>query len=178
MDSDILTGLILGDGSLSKVKNGKSRLQVGSNKSEYLKWLSGEVGGTVSYSHTSKSGKEVEQLKTKSTAKLASWRRKWYPNGEKIIPGDINFNDTIIRFWFVGDGSLVKPRQGDTPYITIYNSSLDSEILYNKLTIAGYEPSSYDENRVTFDIETAAKFWENNNPVPGYRYKWPDEYKS
>lgn len=44
-------------------------------------------------------------FKTLRDNSLADFRKKWYPQGIKIIPKDLKLSPNTIKYWFYGDGS-------------------------------------------------------------------------
>lgn len=46
-------------------------------------------------------------FRTKAVEIFNSYKEKWYPKGEKIIPGDLKLTPLICAIWFCDDGSVV-----------------------------------------------------------------------
>lgn len=45
---------------------------------------------------------------SKSYTTFIKFRRRWYPNGEKHVPQDIEFTPQMLANWYMGDGSYSK----------------------------------------------------------------------
>jgi hypothetical protein len=50
-------------------------------------------------------------IRTPMYRNLFSERNRWYPNGVKIIPKDVDISPISIAQWYMGDGSLVKNKE-------------------------------------------------------------------
>lgn len=192
---EILIGLLMGDATISKTVDGKrNNLEVEMANEQFLEWLSKQLGCLVSQFGQSRT---VEQLAAKNrrhghtvneeniseeyivstvttdfTTKL---RDKWYPNGEKRFPDDLNLTPEITRMWYVCDGSLVK-----NEYAVIYAN--------NEINRQDYMESLFDDTPfnpsfnytggggLQFKKKETPEFLEwIGDPVPGYEYKWDIE---
>ncbi len=51
-------------------------------------------------------GKEFRQLSLQSSSyvEIGNERKRWYPDGKKIVPRDIQFTPVFLAHWFMGDG--------------------------------------------------------------------------
>lgn len=47
-------------------------------------------------------------FRTQVSPLFTSFRNRWYPNGVKIIPKDINLTPIVCAIWFCDDGSVVR----------------------------------------------------------------------
>jgi hypothetical protein len=173
MINRIIDGCILGDGSISKPRNGKARLQVGNKRKEFLKWLQEYLpDSTISYSHTSDSGNDVYQLKTMSEEQWGAERRRWYPEGEKRVPDDLAITSDTVAVWYACDGTKVEDDRYIRPAAKIYNYNLNLRKLGDKFP-EQYRPSSFTEGReLRFNRERSQRLWDWIDPIPGYEYKW------
>ncbi|MHA2331127.1 MAG: hypothetical protein ACXAEU_03800 [Candidatus Hodarchaeales archaeon] len=45
-------------------------------------------------------------LRTQSTTQLHEYREKWYPDGKKIVPEDLELTPAVCQYWYLEDGSL------------------------------------------------------------------------
>jgi hypothetical protein len=50
----------------------------------------------------------TSELSSPSTYEIGEQRKRWYPNGIKIVPKDLKLNAAVIAFWMQGDGDAGK----------------------------------------------------------------------
>lgn len=128
---DVLVGELLGDGCISwgdataKDKSLSGVFGYCTSKKGYLTWLFqllGDLGlkqsgtfNSTTYSPSERSSgfytlKETTSHKAKTLAyrELRDYREKWYPNENKKPPEDLLITPTVLRHWFIGDGTLAK----------------------------------------------------------------------
>lgn len=108
---EVIEAHLLGDGSLSKEKqdNHNSQFILVQKKShlDYIEALYVELQ-FVSLPiklYTKKDGYEIVQYRTKHLQEFTELRKKWYPNGKKIIPTTLELTPYMIAKWFCDDGS-------------------------------------------------------------------------
>jgi hypothetical protein len=46
--------------------------------------------------------------RTKSHPDLKSMRRRWYPQGRKFVPKDVDLSPASVKVWYLSDGSITK----------------------------------------------------------------------
>ena len=65
--------------------------------------------------------KQAFNLNTKCDHSLNIFRRRWYPNGTKIIPKDLELSPLLVKYWFYGDGSssFIKYKSVSDAYVRI-----------------------------------------------------------
>lgn len=102
---EIINGMLLGDGHIELKK----------------RYISAALGYACNYSSILESIREnlpclrfnPKLVKTQTGYRLMSqsymtftrMREKWYPNGQKIVPRDIELTPTTCYWWYLGDGS-------------------------------------------------------------------------
>lgn len=193
---EVLTGLLMGDGSLNSY--GKNSYFVCNMiTKEFLEWLDDEMGvlGTgVQLKNTSKeqaewsrrSGNNPDALKENYNP-IYTWNsrchrgfnkyQKWYESGNKKYPVDLVLTPLVLSVWFCGDGSLVK-RDGVRPHIQI---SCSNELgasdgrskivdLFSDIPVS----PKFDFQIFRFGVDDSEWLWDwMEGPLPGFRYKWP-----
>jgi hypothetical protein len=118
IDEEVLTGTLLGDGSLQK--SSKTSLIAAPYYTKKCKWedYSHHVGRCFSKSGDPRLTFEQVFLKRKrwnanceyyvfrtlSSLLLTSWYSKWYPSGKKIVPTDLVLTPRTVLYWFLDDG--------------------------------------------------------------------------
>lgn len=114
---DILEGSLLGDGCIALHHRGKNSCRYiethGRKQLEYLKWKMKEFDNFIVQDepyetyHEDTFGKEyLYKFWTFLHEEFNYYRDKWYPNGYKIIPKDIQLNSLKMAIWFFDDGNL------------------------------------------------------------------------
>lgn len=182
---ETIQGCLLGDGHISRNTNCKSSY-FGYCSSEYehveyvwkqLKRLSTpryENGPVKSTTYLKKTGKTYTtySIRTRSNITFYNLRKKWYPDGVKIVPNDLNLSTNIIRFWYIGDGSLDK----QYGYIKLCTDSFNEESI-NLLNEQLQKWESWinpNVNRIYIKRIHVKSFLEyiGNCPIYAYSHKW------
>lgn len=135
-----IDGLLLGDASIPKpsTKSGWSALLNQEFSIKFIEWAEQvkekleNFGITLSPLPPRKRllrGKRYEtvSLQTHSYPEFNSFRKRWYPNGKKEVPRDIDFNEATFSNWYLGDGCLSVTRQGCHLYLS--TEGFDNESL-------------------------------------------------
>ena len=62
---------------------------------------------------TKLNGKEFPRasFETYSYIELDEQRKRWYPNGKKIVPKDVRLTPIVLAQWYMGDGNLELKRK-------------------------------------------------------------------
>jgi Mor family transcriptional regulator len=161
LQKEVLTGLLLGDGSLNAPRTERTNcslsLRQSINKKEYVNWISETFNNYYPktreiYSneylinkngiiHREKVKKYLSayEMQTCRSPNLTLFRKIWYPNGKKIIPENLQLNEKIISIWFTDDGhNNVKQR---TAVIATNSFSIEEmEMLKSKLNVFNLNP--------------------------------------
>ena len=144
-----IIGTLLGDGSIDnrKIESHNSRLAMKHSikQLEYLKYkinlLSTLNDGEHKITEITKltkfkDGRSIQSLATScnwrsiADVKLSELRAKWYPEGKKIVPEDINLTPLAIAIWFMDDGTS---GPNNSHFCTDGFSVKDCEILVKQL---------------------------------------------
>jgi len=113
----ILVGTLLGDGCLQKTgaKNARLRFEHGAKQKEYLLWKIKAFPRLFQGKPTHlkrvhpKTGATYEYWRAQSNASpaLGTWRKRFYPEGTKRIPEELNkllTEPLSLAVWFMDDG--------------------------------------------------------------------------
>ena len=131
----ILFGTILGDGYLQKTgkKNARLRLEHGKKQKEYLLWKVKKLGnlfqGKAKYIERihpiSKRKYSYWRHQSQSTPYLGKIRNKFYPEGRKKIPNDLEhyLNPLMLAVWYMDDGYYYK--RDHCSYLYLGNVSIE-----------------------------------------------------
>jgi len=108
---------------------------------------------------------------------LKSLHNKWYPNGKKVIPKDIELASLSCKEWYMDDGCLVN-REKRNPHITLSThafSIFDVEWLVQQLNDLGFKVTRQkSSNIIRFSTYSTEDFlnYIGKCPVECYEYKW------
>lgn len=189
-------GVMLGDGHLSRGQYGMFKLgQTGVQHKDWLLLVRSalEVLGVDCppvkvYASKSCATREQSLLWSYSGSDWVTQQRKrWYPDGKKVVPNDLVFTAIMLAHWFMGDGSSSYiPGSGS---VAIWfctdgfdSASVDSLIVKLRLLRILHVTKCRHKKEGSFRLLVRAadqrRFMELVGPhvVPSYSYKikWPD----
>ena len=106
---------------------------------------------------------------------LLPFRKKWYPEGKKLVPKDIVLTPLTCRQWYIGDGCLRKlPNM--CIILATYGFSIDDvNFLVNQLWELGFLATRQPNCNVIRIAKCSTKDFLNyigECPVKCYQYKW------
>ena len=195
---EVITGLLMGDGSIvNRDNNGYFVVEM--IKKEFLEYLTEIfpiIGKGVKKVSTAEEKAKARIMRGDenvnisnhndiymfSTCTLPDFKQfsDWYEGGEKEWPDDIDLTPTILKYWYVSDGTYARP-ESDASYISI--SAVKEKDNANKITnyfeqkgfnISYFNRSSGNFN-IIFDPDTTSEIFEYmGKPLPGFEYKWPN----
>lgn len=203
IDTEIVTGLLMGDGCLAKRDTKNSYLTINMTNKTYLEYLDSEFGCLstgVSLKNSSKeqadlaiSGglnpdakennyKNMYTLNTRKHPTLSNFN-SWYYSGKKEFPSDLDLTPKVLKHWYVCDGSY----ESETGRVSIAISNEIDRIdnIYDMFNRAGlpepdYNHSSDRKNRsgkrcmIRFNKDSALELFEYmGETVDGFKYKFP-----
>lgn len=168
-NQELLIGNLLGDGSVLKKKKRAFYTHTDKNK-EYLEWLQLEMerdGITFSPIRQAKNG--TWQLQSHTFSVFNEYRERFYPNGKIIVPNDIKLTQTILRQWYIGDGSVA------THGGRHISKEMESpDILLSQLHDLIGKEVTYPSTRFYIPVHLTEAFLKyiGPSPVKCYDYKW------
>jgi len=181
-----IEGQLLGDGYLHSSNQFSASYQHGSKYKGYCEWLSTTFAryGIRQCGNIRKNlvlGKyDSYQYASLAYAELRAIRERFYPEGKKIIPADLEITHLVLREWYVGDGSLAYPKSG-RPAIKLATCSFTKEDVArvaDKLRDIGLRVThhSHKYERLLISAYSVDRFLEYIGPppegIPMYHYKW------
>jgi len=128
----MLDGLLLGDGCLTKDKRvkGNAYYQHGDKHKNYIEWLrqqfidEGLECSRIYRKEHKRFNSVTYHFITKPYPCLTEQYLRWYPEGKKIVPKDLELTPIVCLHWYIGDGSLIKRyNKKRRPYIHLYTNS-------------------------------------------------------
>lgn len=179
-----INGELLGDGHLYSHSIYSAGFSYGSKYYEYIKYVLDKLNffgiekvGKIRKEYHEEFNSFSYSYQSRSYVELLPIRKKWYPNGKKIVPKDIKLLPSTIRQWYIGDGSLIHPKKG-RPYILLCTKGFivsDVKFLIKKLIELKFKATrELFQNRIhisTFSTEQFLKYI-GNCPVKCYQYKF------
>jgi hypothetical protein len=153
---EIVIGTLLGDASISK---GERRLRFSQTDILYSKLKSKLLDEFVQSEFELDMQKYREslannswQVSTESCIWCSQLREKWYPNGKKMVPKDIELTSLMLAIWYMDDGSLSGGRIATLA--TMGFSKDEIEFLIKKLSDYGINGCSITtQNVIIFNAD-------------------------
>lgn len=180
MFDDIFDGLMLGDGGLQK-QAVSARYVHSCKEKDYLEWLKISLSTkdipipTKIYEKDEKRGKYY-QIYSKTHPYLTNQHNRWYPDGKKQVPKDLELTPFSVLHWYIGDGGLDSDK-GYLRQISISAHSFSFEerqFLVCKLNALGFKSSNRKNGLICIKKSSVSDFldWIGLPPVDSYLYKW------
>ena len=190
----VIDGCLLGDGCLELNKNGKnaSFRYISSSKQHvefvhsYFKEYCTEDGQKIKRSEyfDKRTNKTYVHyyFRTKCLPIFTEQHNRYYKNGIKIIPNDLNIDKTVLLFWYIGDGEL-ESKYGYVKLHTNCFNKTEVDTLCYKLFKFNAKPLKKTDNQflVTIPRNNVKKFLNliGECPFEDYKHKWKFvEYKN
>ena len=120
--NNIITGLLLGDGCLRKKLKSKNatlvvkRAQADYDYSKYHVDIFGDyvtasgLKQLIKFDKRNNKNYYACEYALKACEELLDYYNRWYPDGKKIVPRDLELNGEIIATWFCDDGTIKKSK--------------------------------------------------------------------
>lgn len=169
---EIITGVLLGDGSLSKYDNPTIQL-INTNK-KFVEWFDDSLGvlstGVKEKSVSNEYDKTVYYCESVRHPELNEYS-DWYTDDGKRLPQDIEFTPTIIWIWYQSDGS----RQHNRMLIKSKNESGRFDWLCREIEEGiGIKPTGYpSSNQIAFSARQSQELESMiDTPISGFEYKF------
>lgn len=179
-----INGELLGDGGIFSRTTYTARFQYSSKYLEYVQYVSNtlksfgiERVGKIRKKYDRKTNSYGYVYSSRTYRELSLIRRRWYPEGKKIIPKDIELTSLTIRQWHIGDGSLIHRKEG-RPHIYLATCGFtipDVEFLTKKLIDLGFKSMRrYCNNTIRISTCSTKDFlnYIGKCPVKCYQYKF------
>lgn len=166
---DVLIGNLLGDGSVLSQSKYSAYFSLDTIHPEYAEHLINVYEQaeleiyTYMREYPEKTWQDNHIVQSKAYPSLLEIRKKWYPNGKKIVPRDLELTPRICLYWYLDDGCNKK-----TGGIILHTNGFtynDVEFLVDKLEELGIEGNfrmNKTQNRPTIYIskKESVKFLE------------------
>lgn len=191
---EILTGLVMGDGSVSLDPNGRNpNIKVKSIEHDFLEWLKEEFSGwcsDIALEYTAEeSAEQARNNGLDPNAKAENYNdvynfhinchpelheyNDWYSSGKIKYPNDLSLTSLTTKVWYCSDGSLRRWHDSrPSAYFTTINENQRGDFLKSLFDNAGFECTmSGNDLRLSVDETERLMKW-MGPPLPGFDYKW------
>lgn len=186
---EVVTGLMMGDGSLDRLSSKNPRIRCSMTAKEYLLHLDREIFPVM--------GTGVKKVKTAEESMLDNMNRdsgfessgnienyndiyswctrrnenfnefNWYKSGEKVFPEDIELTPTILKHWYCGDGTRATTNRNSYIRIAASNESDNKDKINKIFKRAGFSVSNWNEGSgqghtpaaICFTVDESEKMW-------------------
>lgn len=203
---DIVTGILMGDGCID-YSDKNPRLVIEIINKEYIDHIDSVLGifsTGVSLCRSAEEGarmnrerdfrpeaKEADysdlfRLTTRNLEQLEDFSQ-WYSSGSKVFPENIDLTPTVLKHWYVCDGSYSLKEESRRGNIVIsvnnerkYKKKLESYFRENiGVGVDYWREYETDAGRkdcsMVFHADTTEQLFEYmGSPLPGFEYKWPN----
>ena len=177
LQKQILTGMLLGDASLTWYENEERGwfVQFGHAETDagYMDWIERGLGDWFIKSQPAVSGFGTNMLRGRSAISQLINENfgKFIKNGIKVVPKDIAavLDPIALAFWYMDDGSLshVAGQEDRASFATCGFSETDCKVLINALksrynidaTFSDHIDRGAKRNRIHLNSVNAEKFW-------------------
>jgi len=179
-----LYGELLGDGCLEACSPYSARVHYASKYKEYAQYVSDKLkffgikrSGKIYKQYIKKDNCYIYSYNSLSYAELLTIRKKWYPDGKKIVPRDIVLTPLVCRQWYIGDGCLTHPKNARPSIILSTDCFLQKDVnwLIKQLINLGFKATRQKSNNRLRISSYSTKYFIDyigRCPVECYKYKW------
>jgi hypothetical protein len=177
LSMEILKGLVMGDGCVRNRDSEKPRVTVVNftNKEylHYLKSVQPSIWGEIT--KMKDHGYRISSVAHPSFTELSDW----YDGSDKIWPETVEVTKTVLKHLYVTDGNLDTNRKSPVVRISASNQSENEENFINAVGREEIPEPRYSEPNFYWSVDETKDFFNYiGEPVPGFEYKWPKEYRN
>lgn len=187
---EILTGLLMGDGCVNYHSKYNPYIEANMITKEYLEYLKEQFPILSHKPKLRTTASEQAELSIKSginpnankcnyndvfhwqTRRLDSIEQfvNWYSSGNKVWPNDIELTPTVLKHWYVCDGTLNQR----SIRIAVSNELSNTNKIDNMFDSVGLpKPNRYDNTSACWNVRETDEIIEYmGKPLPGFKYKW------
>ena len=179
-----IDGELLGDGCLHSYSKYSACFCYSSKYLEYINYVTDilnsfgiKQAGSFVKEYNKEFGKYVYHYCSLNYVELLPIRKRWYPNGKKIIPRDLKLTPLLLRQEYISDGSL-RHRKIGRPYVTLCTIGFlteDVKWLVEHVNKLGFKATKWIcKNVIQISAYSTEDFLDyiGECPVQCYQYKW------
>lgn len=174
----ILEGMMLGDARLVSKKNRIPYLELSNTKKEFLEWFDAEMGcmstGVREHGKPLEDHHKQAYVCSTRTHPSFSYFNSWYKSGEKKPPY-VELDRLKMMCWYCSDGCVnTSEKRRPTARLSSRKPDVVKQRMKKMIEDIGFNPTwSYSHLVFTAD-ETERLFDWLGEPLPGFRYKFPE----
>lgn len=182
----VIIGLIVGDGNVGDEGRAVEFSHKSSNE-DYIEWLIqslGNVGGNVQKRRKSGYGSEIIPARTISCTQIEELTSRFFENGKKIIPDDIELSPISLSVMYMDDGSLQRSeKQLDRCLLSLNDydeASVDNLVKAFERQLHIYPVKLFSKGWILrFNMKEAEKVFALVAPYvcESMQYKLPEAYR-
>jgi len=192
----IFTGLLMGDGTLIRKNKTPYMTLVMTNKEfiEYISSIFGCLAGDVKIKHTPEEASEAakrinpeakpENYSTQFILRFTSHPyynsfKSWYGESGKEWPVDFDYDLLTFKTLYCCDGHYDNSGTNSELQLSATNEMDNKQKLKKIVNNFGLpQPSRMTQDNIVWDVKSSEKiFAMMGGPMPGFEYKWPEEYR-
>lgn len=202
----IVTGLMMGDGTISRSNKGTCRIEANMISKEYLEYLDSQFplygSGVRLVNSAEENAKRDRESGFNPSAEADDYSDTyrwttvtsttfdafgdWYDSGEKVWPSDIELTPTVLKHLYCGDGYYRDDDRHDNITISMNNEKGAKEKVAQMFEDADlpvprwveYSERGRDDCTARFSKDESTELLEYmGEPLPGFEYKWPTSFR-
>lgn len=197
-EREFLEGALLGDGHVTKPRGQSCQFSYTTSKRSHAEYVHEQLkrmvvneckdGPVESHTYDERTEKTYTSYRVRAICNLSFYhlRNRWYPEGKKVVPSDVELTPLTMLLWYIGDGALLTPNRSQ--YIKLCTNGFPKDnieqVLLPKMqqyeaSLVKSTPSQWWIYIPRRKIETFLSFI-GDCPVSDYTYKWevrPYKYK-
>lgn len=194
---DIVTGLLMGDGTLQRNTKNAYPVVIMTNL-EFLNWINNKFDcmttGVNTHITSEKSAENAKSLNPKASSDNYSPQyrvrfrahpnfnkyRNWYTENGKRWPIDRDYTLLTFKVLYCCDGCFANSGTSRELQLAASNELVDKKRISHILNIFGLpEPNRMSEELIVWGAKESSEIFERiGEPLPGFEYKWPEQYRN
>lgn len=124
---------------------------------------------------------DIYELITRSMPEFKEYAN-WYNGGQKEYPNNFQLTPTVLRHWYVGDGTWSNCNNKNSINIAIQNEPGNDEKIKEIFTNVNLPEPTIITTKTTCEIsfkkEDSKEVWKYmQHSLPDFGYKFPDRYQ-
>lgn len=193
---EIVTGLLMGDATLQRDTKNAYPVVTMTNRT-FLNWVKEKFGcmttGVRNHLTAEESAEQAKSLNESASKENYSPQyrlrfrahtefnkyRSWYREGEKKWPLGRQYSYLTFKVLYCCDGCFDSSGTSRELQLAASNELSNKERFLSIVECFGLpEPNRMDEELVVWGAKESSQIFENiGEPLPGFEYKWPEEYR-
>jgi len=175
----IIVGCLLGDGTMRCKTNALLEINHSIKQREYVDWKHSELKEfvrTKPHIRNGNAGRIAYRFTTRSLPQLTDIYSRFYQNGEKIIPDNLEIHPISLSVWFMDDGcKSYRALYLNTQKFSVSEQRILSNILKKQFNITATLNKDKQYYRLRIAVSSVGKFLEVIKPhlLPMFCYKTP-----